>query len=113
MTRAHSGGGVGPLQLLDVATATSEAQAAVYNLDSPCTKFSLQVMSSGSTGTTVILQGGLSPDSTGLITLLTWSSDTDGVTVGGVSTGPISLVTAVLDGLSSSGGVSAWFSATP
>lgn len=108
----HPSGGLGPLPLFSGETATSDATAGVYNLATPVRHFSLQV--DGTTDATVVLLGGLSSASTGLETLISWSSGVVGAVVSTESTGPFSRITATFDGGASSGTpMSAWFSATP
>ena len=108
---ADPGGGVGPLALL--AGATSTGPGASYELQSPVRFFGLQVVA-GSTSAVVLLQGSIASSSDApLTTLLTWSSDVSGSILSVESTAPISRVAASLEGGASSGGLRAWFSASP
>jgi hypothetical protein len=110
-TRLTRGGGIGPMKVLDAATATSESYAR-YDLQQPMSNWALQVVT-GSSDATVLLQGSIASSSdASFATLLTWSSDTSGVTVY-ASTSPASSIKAVLDGGASSGGISAWVSGSP
>lgn len=92
--------------------ASSSQHSAVIKLPVPCTKFSLQVTAAASSAQ-VTLTGQLQPGTSAIgITLLAFSSNSAMVISTG-STGPLSYVRAELIQPGSSGGTSAWFSASP
>ncbi len=106
------GGGVGPILLLDGSSSTDESEAA--RLPAPMSNFALQVVAA-STDVIVLLQGAVASSSDAIkTTLITFakSSDATGDTL--FTTGkPVSQVSATLTAGGSSGGASAWVTATP
>lgn len=106
------GGGVGPVQLLDGSSSTTESESV--RLPAPMSNFGLQVVAT-STSVTVLLQGSVqSSSAASKTTLVTFAASSDGSGDTLFITGkPVSQVSATITGGTSSGGASAWFSATP
>lgn len=108
------GGGIGPIKLLDASSSTDESTVA--SLPVPMSQFGFQV-AAGSSDAICLLQGSVaeSTDDSTRTTLITFDMSSDGSdgATQFVTGKPVSQLSATITGGASSGGLSAWFSATP
>lgn len=89
---------------------TSSGSAVRHVLPVPCRYFGFQIV--GSSSAIVTLAGGIATSSdSSVTTLITWSSDTSGSVLSTESTAPMRVIEATVT--ASTGGVSAWLSASP
>ena len=109
---SHANGSFGPYKAFDGQATTAEVSVS---LEMPCRFFAVQMVK-GSTSATLVVTGHLAPSSlsTAGATLISFAATTStGILTSFESTGPISRLSFNHAAGASSGGLSAWVSASP